>query len=199
MSLWSNKTSKSVTFSQEVADQTLLAAVETELAKQPHKTFSDLCKEALWQFLYIPDSTPSPGMFPDSQSQIAELQRQLAMMQQRLVAQESAPLNAPPSVTAAEPAIANSADQQLTQLRHQIAAFEERLARESGRFDVLENQLYQLIQQLATSQPRVTQHPGSGSEPVSHSPAPSPPVNDEPPTIDDPLLSSLSSLLPDDF
>jgi hypothetical protein len=57
----SNKTNRSVTFNLEVADQTLLAVIETELAKQPHKTFSDLCKEALWQFLYISESVrPSP-------------------------------------------------------------------------------------------------------------------------------------------
>lgn len=51
---WSNKTHKSVTFNRGVADQSLLDLVEAELEKHPHKTFSHLCKEALWQYLGIP-------------------------------------------------------------------------------------------------------------------------------------------------
>jgi hypothetical protein len=51
---WSNKTHKSVTFNRGVADQSLLDLLEAELEKHPHKTFSHLCKEALWQFLGIP-------------------------------------------------------------------------------------------------------------------------------------------------
>jgi hypothetical protein len=74
---WSKKISKSVRFSQELADQSLLAVVETELVKQPHKSFSDLCKEALWQSLCISESVrPSPRTVKLEQ-QVAELQGQL--------------------------------------------------------------------------------------------------------------------------
>lgn len=50
MALRTTKTNKSVTFTQEEADQTLLEAIEQELANEQYKTFSDLCKQALKQF-----------------------------------------------------------------------------------------------------------------------------------------------------
>src|ERR687886_766630 len=78
---WSKKITKPVTFNSEVADDTLLAVVETELMKQPHKTFSDLCKEALWQFLCVPESvrptTPTAGQM---EQPVAELNGQLAQL-----------------------------------------------------------------------------------------------------------------------
>ncbi len=58
---WSKKVVKSVTFNPGVADESLLAVVESHLEQQPDKTFSDLCKEALWQSLCVPESVkPSP-------------------------------------------------------------------------------------------------------------------------------------------
>jgi hypothetical protein len=61
---WSNKTHKSVRFNRGVADQSLLDLVEAELEKHPDKTFSHLCKEALWQFLGIPAAF-QPRQAPD--------------------------------------------------------------------------------------------------------------------------------------
>ena len=58
---WSKKVVKSVTFNPELADESLLAQVESYLEKQPDKTFSDLCKEALWQSLCVPEPVqPAP-------------------------------------------------------------------------------------------------------------------------------------------
>lgn len=91
---WSKKTSKSVTFNSEVADETLLAVVETELLRQPHKTFSDLCKEALWQFLCVPESVrPKPKIAP-GEHLAADLQGELAEFEQRFSARESSRLEA---------------------------------------------------------------------------------------------------------
>lgn len=94
MRLWSNKTNKQVEFTNEAADETLLAAVENELATQPHKTFSDLCKEALWQLLYVPESfRPDSNKLNQLELQITQLQGQLASLEQRLAAKEASRLD----------------------------------------------------------------------------------------------------------
>lgn len=88
---WSKKVVKSVTFNPEIADESLLAQVESYLEAQPEKTFSDLCKEALWQALCVPESvrpSPNTAALPMEQ-QIGELQRQLAGLEERFFAKES--------------------------------------------------------------------------------------------------------------
>ena len=58
---WPKKVVKSVTFNPSVADESLLAVVEDCLERLPDKTFSDICKQALWQSLCIPETVkPSP-------------------------------------------------------------------------------------------------------------------------------------------
>lgn len=104
---WSKKISKSVTFSQELADQSLLAVVETELVKQPHKSFSDLCKEALWQSLCVAESVRPTPKTAQIEQQVAELQRQVADFEQRFFARESSRLEA--------------IERQLNQLTQQLA------------------------------------------------------------------------------
>lgn len=86
---WSKKQVKSVTFNQEVADETLLAVVDSVLEKQPDKTFSDLCKEALWQSLCVPDSVRPGFKTAEMEQQMSELQRQLAGIEQRFFAKEA--------------------------------------------------------------------------------------------------------------
>ncbi|QSJ19832.1 plasmid segregation centromere-binding protein ParR [Nostoc sp. UHCC 0702] len=86
---WSKKVVKSVTFNPGVADESLLAVVESHLEQQPDKTFSDLCKEALWQSLCVPESVkPAPKMtMPESVEQkIEQLQRQVADLEERFFA-----------------------------------------------------------------------------------------------------------------
>jgi hypothetical protein len=94
---WSKKVVKSVTFNPEVADESLLSLVESHLEPQPEKTFSDLCKEALWQFLCVPESV-KPGsntVATDSVEQkIDELHRQVADLEERFFAKESNRLEA---------------------------------------------------------------------------------------------------------
>jgi hypothetical protein len=89
---WSKKVVKSVTFNPGVADESLLALVESYLEKQVDKTFSDLCKEALWQSLCVPESV-KPGTQTSSteavEQQIGKLQNQLADLEERFFAKES--------------------------------------------------------------------------------------------------------------
>jgi hypothetical protein len=89
---WSKKVVKSVTFNPGVADESLLALVESYLEKQVDKTFSDLCKEALWQSLCVPESVkPGPQTTSTTavEQQIGRLQNQLADLEERFFAKES--------------------------------------------------------------------------------------------------------------
>ncbi|MEA5579972.1 plasmid segregation centromere-binding protein ParR [Nodularia harveyana UHCC-0300] len=89
---WSKKVVKSVTFNPEVADESLLAVVENYLEQLPDKTFSDICKEALWQSLCVPEAVkPSPKTVATDSvgTKIDELQRQLADLEERFFTKES--------------------------------------------------------------------------------------------------------------
>ncbi|NEQ39025.1 MAG: hypothetical protein F6K40_23280 [Okeania sp. SIO3I5] len=65
--LWEKNQKKEVFFTEEAADKQLLAAIEKELNAQKYQTFSNLCKQALWQFLYISSSTESTQSAPNLQ------------------------------------------------------------------------------------------------------------------------------------
>ncbi|MBW4650782.1 MAG: hypothetical protein KME06_19135 [Kastovskya adunca ATA6-11-RM4] len=91
---WSNKINRSVTFSQDLADQDLLAAVESQLVQQPHKTFSDLCKDALSQVLGASESVGTDVSTGSLEQQVAEMQQQLADLEQRFFAKESSRIEA---------------------------------------------------------------------------------------------------------
>lgn len=91
---WSKKVVKSVTFNPDIADESLLAQVENYLEAKPDKTFSDLCKEALWQVLCVPESSSARPALNTSEiskieQQIGELQRQVAGLEERFFAKES--------------------------------------------------------------------------------------------------------------
>ena len=95
---WSKKVVKSVTFNPGVADESLLDVVERHLEKEPDKTFSDLCKEALWQALCVPESVrpapqpsaPAPTQPPASvEEHVAGLERKLADLEERFFDRES--------------------------------------------------------------------------------------------------------------
>jgi len=94
---WSKKVVKSVTFNPELADESLLAQVESYLEKQPDKTFSDLCKEALWQSLCVPEPVqpaPQKAATTPIEQQIGELQHQVAGLEERFFAKGSNRLEA---------------------------------------------------------------------------------------------------------
>ena len=173
---WSKKEVKSVTFNPGVADESLLALVESHLEKNPNQSFSDLCKDALWQALCVPESvrpatkttppTSLPSSLPSSvgEPQFGDLHRQVADLEERF------------------------------------------LLRESNRLDVMERQLMHLSQQLAqlaitvtqgvTVQVASTQLASTGDVFITPSP-PSPPTAIAPVEVD-PVISRLSQLV-DDF
>ncbi|GGA07930.1 hypothetical protein [Okeania sp. KiyG1] len=55
--LWEKNQKKEVFFTEEAADKQLLAAIEKELNSHKYRTFSNLCKQALWQFLDVSSSS----------------------------------------------------------------------------------------------------------------------------------------------
>lgn len=111
------KLTQSVTFSEDAADQALLEAIEKELTLAKYQTFSNLCKQALWQFLSLsqstsatPSSSPqaaSPQASGQLQKQMASLSAHLTQVEQKVLAQESSGFE--------------RLDRQLTQLAQQVA------------------------------------------------------------------------------
>jgi hypothetical protein len=169
---WSKKVVKSVTFDPGVADESLLALVESHLEKDPEKTFSDLCKEALWQSLCVPESV------------------------------RPAPKPAATTTTAT-----SGVEQQISDLRSQIADLEERFfAKESHRLETMEQHLMQLSQQVAqlaimvnhvSTSPSPTPQPPPMLE-VRNSTSTSTNATATPPQEVDPVISRISQFL-DDF
>lgn len=120
---WSNKTRKSVRFNRGVADQSLLDLVEAELEKHPHKTFSHLCKEALWQFLGIPaEFQPRPQAPANADLEVVELKTVLTDFKQKFWDRKSN----------RDEAIESSLDRlsdQLSYLQHQLTNLEDLVER----------------------------------------------------------------------
>jgi hypothetical protein len=149
----------------------LLALVESYLEKQPDKTFSDLCKEALWQSLCVPESVrPSPkptaAQVTSAEPEIAELQRQMADLEERYFARESNRLEA--------------MERQLLQLSQQVA------------------QLALMASQAPTIQPPSYSAQMPAVEVINTPPAHAAVAANSVPQEVDPVISRLSQFL-DDF
>lgn len=167
---WSNKTHKSVTFNRGVVDQSLLDLVEAALEKHPDRTFSHLCKEALWQFLGIPAAfQPHQGQEqpPTADRETGELKRLLTDFKQDFWARES----------------------------DRDEAIESSLDRLSDQLSYLQQQLTHL-EVIVERSPE----PPASSEPVMNSYSSYESEEDEPtePRPSDPVLDHLSQYL-DEF
>jgi hypothetical protein len=89
---WSNKISKSITFTHEAFDQALLTAIDAELASQPEQTFSNLCKEALGHLFGLSETGESLEQTLQVEVQINGLQDQVSNLEQYLFKTESSRL-----------------------------------------------------------------------------------------------------------
>ncbi|MEB3885606.1 hypothetical protein [Lyngbya sp. CCY1209] len=191
--LWANKKlTQSVTFTEDAADQALLEAIEKELSLTKYQTFSNLCKQALWQFLSVSGSAPgattpaataseAPGdrPFPPPpnlrriEEGLSKLQTQLAELDRRV--------QTPTQSHSTEPL-----EKQVLQLAQQLAQFQTAIAQ---KLDVATDAIAQASQM---SPP--TRHNGEPPPDAAPAPPPEPPAEEE----TDPLLKRLSSLV-DDF
>jgi TolA-binding protein len=172
MALWAkNKANFSVAFTEDAADQTLLAAIEKELAFTKYQTFSNLCKQALWQFLSVSESASSTQSFQRLEQRIAELVTKFAEFEHNVSAEELSRLEG---------------------LEHQLSQL-------SAQLDQLQGSVNSKFAQVSFAQVSKVVEPGPiESESVAEdnlvSDAEVAPRRDS-----DPLLERLSSLLPQDF
>lgn len=178
MALWAkNKANFSVAFTEDAADQTLLTAIEKELMLTKYQTFSNLCKQALWQFLAVSESAQPTPSFQRLEQRIAELQLKFAEFEQNVAA----------NVAAEEATKLQGLERHLTQLSEQLSQLQTNLHTKFAQVAVVK-----------VVEPEVVVPQGvepQGSEPSSPDPTPAPPPRRE----SDPLLDRLSSLLPQDF
>lgn len=172
MALWAkNKANFSVAFTEDAADQTLLAAIEKELAFTKYQTFSNLCKQALWQFLSVSESASSTQSFQRLEQRIAELVTKFAEFEHNVSAEELSRLEG---------------------LEHQLSQL-------GAQLDQLQGSVNSKFAQVSFAQVSKVVEPGPiESESVADdnlvSDAEVAPRRDS-----DPLLERLSSLLPQDF
>jgi hypothetical protein len=172
MALWAkNKANFSVAFTEDAADQTLLAAIEKELAFTKYQTFSNLCKQALWQFLSVSESASSTQSFQRLEQRIAELVAKFAEFEHNVSAEELS----------------------------RLEALEHHLSQLSAQLDQLQGSVNSKFAQVSFAQvSKVVEPDPIESESVAEdnlvSDAEVAPRRDS-----DPLLERLSSLLPQDF
>ena len=172
MALWAkNKANFSVAFTEDAADQTLLAAIEKELAFTKYQTFSNLCKQALWQFLSVSESASSTQSFQRLEERIAELVVKFAEFEHNVSAEELS----------------------------RLEGLEHHLSQLSAQLDQLQGSVNSKFAQVSFAQVSKVVEPGPiESESVAEdnlvSDAEVAPRRDS-----DPLLERLSSLLPQDF
>jgi len=172
MALWAkNKANFSVAFTEDAADQTLLAAIEKELAFTKYQTFSNLCKQALWQFLSVSESASSTQSFQRLEQRIAELVVKFAEFEHNVSAEELS----------------------------RLEGLEHHLSKLSAQLDQLQGSVNSKFAQVSFAPVSKVVEPGPiESEPVADDNVVSE-AEVAPPRNSDPLLERLSSLLPQDF
>ncbi len=124
--LWEKNQKKEVFFTEEAADKQLLAAIEKELSAQKYQTFSNLCKQALWQFLYVSSSSelaqPASSLQRLEHKIYENLAQKFAELEKTLSARES--INQPIEINQLNELEnhLNKLTQKLTQIQFNIVA-----------------------------------------------------------------------------
>lgn len=172
MALWAkNKANFSVAFTEDAADQTLLAAIEKELAFTKYQTFSNLCKQALWQFLSVSESGSSTDSSQRLEQRIAELAVRFAEFERNVSAEELS----------------------------RLEGLEHHLSQLGAQLDQLQGSVNSKFAQVSFAQVSKVVEPDSiESESVADDHVVSD-AEVAPRRESDPLLERLSSLLPQDF
>ncbi|NEO21842.1 hypothetical protein [Moorena sp. SIO4A5] len=162
MAAIAKKVNKTVAFTSNREDQSLLKAVEKELAKGQYPSFSMLCKQALQEFLLRPESSEEKASSQEAteetteettgvgnlEDKLTQLQQQLTEVVQALSVQSPSQLNSQLSdMTQRIEEIDSNTTQQLTQLQQQLGKLEQVLSTEESS-DQLDDQLTALIEQV---------------------------------------------------
>lgn len=169
-----DRLSRVVRFAQAEADQALWQAIEKTLSEHPQSNFSELCKQALSQYLVSQSAASAAPIAPVADT--AALQRQVVTLQKQIRSLQL-------QVAKLEGAIGMQQTLALSNLEQQLLQLEQRMTQQTNQFI---DRFSQLETQLES-----THTPGS-LEDNSSSPA----VTAAPVELD-PLLSRLVPLLED--
>ena len=193
--LWEKNHKKEVFFTEEAADKQLLAAIEKELNAQKYQTFSNLCKQALWQFLYVSSST-----------ELAQSASNLQRLEQRIYEKFNQHFSELAKKFAASEHNEPNQINQLNELKKYLSQMNEQLTQMESNFDAkfiealeafkielpkieaainqIEVPIVKSTQEpeLTTTKPKETESDLSVEQPITES---------------DPLLQRLSSLIED--
>jgi hypothetical protein len=206
--LWAkNKANFSVIFTEDPADQTLLAAIDKELSLTQYQTFSNLCKQALWQFLSISESGGTRSSDHRLEERIIELQQKWAEFEGKIGSSLSRPQPAPPPIQPISlppfPSF-EPLETRLIELQQHFAKLERDVnAQDLRSFQTLQRQLTEVSQQLSQLQVSVN-NAQFAPVPIAVEPpvlkddveVPSPPPEET--SAPDPVLSRVMGFL-DDF
>ncbi|MEY3870828.1 MAG: hypothetical protein RLZZ338_4722 [Cyanobacteriota bacterium] len=206
--LWAkNKANFSVIFTEDPADQTLLAAIDNELSLTQYQTFSNLCKQALWQFLSISESGGTRSSDHRLEERIIELQQKWAEFERKIGSSLSRPQPAPPPIQPLSlppfPSF-EPLETRLIELQEHFAKLERDVnAQDLRGFQTLQRQLTEVSQQLSQLQVSVN-NAQFAPVPIAVEPlvlnddveVPSPPPEET--SAPDPVLSRVMGFL-DDF
>jgi TolA-binding protein len=179
MALWAkNKANFSVAFTEDAVDQTLLAAIEKELALTKYQTFSNLCKQALWQFLSVSVSESTSESSAVSTPNFQRLEQRIAELAVKFGEFEH-----------------NVSTEELSRLK----GLEHHLNQLSAQLSQLQGSVNSQFAQVSFAQvSKVVEPDAAASQSVGDQNVVSE-IEVAPHRESDPLLERLSSLLPQDF
>lgn len=182
--LWAkNNKNYSVSFNEDAADQQLLNAIEKELNGHKYQTFSNLCKQALWQFLSLSDSAQSLQSFQRLEQRVIEISKQLEEVR-LAVSTDPTQLNKQQELENQLTKLSNLLTQLQVNVNVRFVETLEAIKNEFGKVDQLANIPREV---KATETATTTKSEKSEAEKIAEL------------EKKDPVLARLKSILPEDF
>ena len=184
--LWAkNNKNYSVSFTEDAADEQLLQAIEKELNGHKYQTFSNLCKQALWQFLSLSDSAQSLQSFQRLEQRVIEINKQLQDLKQELSTEKN-----------------NSSKQQ--ELENQLTKLSSLLTQLQVNVNV---KFVETLEAIKNEFGKVDDLAANSLKVAEVKPTATPPPKSEKSKEEkleelakkDPMLAHMTSILPDDF
>ncbi|NEP89574.1 MAG: hypothetical protein F6K18_23595 [Okeania sp. SIO2C2] len=196
MMLWEKNQKKEVFFTEEAADQQLLVAIEKELNSQKYRTFSNLCKQALWQFLDVSSSSTELAKSASNLQRLEhriyeKLTKHFSELETKLVSDE---LNTSNNTVQSNQSNENELKKHLNQLHQQLTQIQLNL--DAKFIEVMETFKTELSQ-IEIPITKSAQEESEELTPTNTKPTEEDLSVQQSTTDADPLLQRLSSLLED--
>ena len=190
--LWAkNNKNYSVSFNEDAADQQLLNAIEKELNGHKYQTFSNVCKQALWQFLSLSDSAQSLQSFQRLEQRVIEISKQLEEVRQA-VSTDKTQLNKQQELENQLSKLSNLLTQLQVNVNVKFVETLEAIKNEFGKVDELAN-----IPPLNPPQAKPTEAPSSTKTTIKSEKSEAEKIAEL--EKKDPVLARLKNILPEDF